>query len=413
MIRSHRYPASARASWAVLLGAVALVGGAGPASATAAFAEHAAPTFVFDESRSLAIEAARTRLALFVDEHPVEATGDAVTDAPECPLSPVGTLSTVASLVASQRSVDLRLQLDPWLGGTVADPELRPESALPGEVEGIPIVRCDTSRPSDEALTRPGLFTVSLGDGVSFGDVARLSALEGVLRTQPAEIGGEMVGSCLGTADTSVCVVLWHSRNLVVGLTLEGPPDAVNTSTAGATLMTAVPLVIDTLAVVIEPAPVCSADSIRVSTDVALLEEPACHDGWAFGRTEECPSDLGCDELDVFHVEPSGWIHHGMVDIGCTESLTRIGMTVVTAREIAPTACDEDDPSLDTGTIRPGDRGARVAALQIALANLGYDLPVDGRYGPLTQAAVVDFQVRNELIVDGITGRQTQAALGI
>ena len=67
----------------------------------------------------------------------------------------------------------------------------------------------------------------------------------------------------------------------------------------------------------------------------------------------------------------------------------------------------------DAGTIRPDRQGSRVAALQIALVNVGYDMPVDGRYGPLTESAVVDFQIGNGLIVDGIAGRQTRGALGI
>jgi peptidoglycan hydrolase-like protein with peptidoglycan-binding domain len=115
----------------------------------------------------------------------------------------------------------------------------------------------------------------------------------------------------------------------------------------------------------------------------------------------------------VFHVEPDGWVYNGSIDVTCTENLTRLGMTVVTAREVAPESCNDNDPSLSTGSIRPDQQGSRVAALQIALVNLGYVLPIDGRYGPLTESAVVDFQERNGLIVDGIAGRQTQAALGI
>jgi peptidoglycan hydrolase-like protein with peptidoglycan-binding domain len=84
----------------------------------------------------------------------------------------------------------------------------------------------------------------------------------------------------------------------------------------------------------------------------------------------------------------------------------------VTAQQFTP-ACNSNAPSLGGGVIRPGANGGRVAALQIALVNLGYDMPVDGRYGPLTQSAVVDFQVDNGLTVDGITGRQTRTALGI
>ncbi len=195
----------------------------------------------------------------------------------------------IASVVGAERSADLRLQLDPWLGRTTSDPELRPDSASAGEVEGIPIVRCDTTRPADGQTTRPAMFAVNLTGGVTFGDVVRLYALEGVLAVQPAEIGGQQVGSCFGTDETAVCVVLWSSRSLVVGLTLEGPPSAVNTSTAGAALTTAVPTVIDSLAVVVQPAPVCSAEMIGAQTGVALLGAPLCADGWAFGTTVECP----------------------------------------------------------------------------------------------------------------------------
>jgi murein L,D-transpeptidase YcbB/YkuD len=163
-----------------------------------------------------------------------------------------------------------------------------------------------------------------------------------------------------------------------------------------------------------------------------------CADGWAFGTTVECPpptttattvSDSrlrrglrspavvqplqDCTALDVFHVEADGWVYNGSIDVTCTENLTRLGMTVVTAQEVAPEACNDDDPSLSTGSIRPDQQGSRVTALQIALVNLGYVFPVDGRYGPLTESAVVDFQERNGLIVDGVAGRQTQAALGI
>ena len=87
-------------------------------------------------------------------------------------------------------------------------------------------------------------------------------------------------------------------------------------------------------------------------------------------------------------------------------------MTGVTAQKFAP-ACDASARVLRGGSIRPGATGTRVAALQVALVNLGYDLPVDGRYGPLTQAAVVHYQIGAGLIVDGVAGSQTQRSLGI
>ncbi|MDF2732808.1 MAG: hypothetical protein K0S92_1441 [Desertimonas sp.] len=405
-------------------------------------AQQVRPANVFDVSPSLAIEAARTRLRLFVEANPEAVDGSTVANQPECPLISVESFSGLANVVAAESGADRQLQLDPWLGRTTSDPELRPDSAAAGEIAGIPIVRCDTRRPDDGQTTRPAMFAVSLTDGVTFGDVIRLYALEGIVAAQPAGIGGQQVGSCFGTDDTATCVVLWSSRSLVLGLTLEGPPSAVNNASAGALLTSAVPTVIDSLAVVTQPAPTCSRDALAADTGVTLLDEPLCADGWAFGTTVECPPPTttsssttttsatdsrfanglrsphivgieNCRALDVFHVEPEGWVYDGSFDISCTETLARLGMTVVTASEVAPVPCDDDDPSLATGSIRPGQQGSRVAALQVALVNLGYVFPVDGRYGPLTEAAVVDFQVRNGIDPIGIAGPRTRATLGI
>jgi hypothetical protein len=405
------------------------------AAANGVGAQAPAPENVFDVSPSLAIEAARTRLRLFVGENPEPAEGSAPVDRPACPLIAADVLGNIGSVVGTQRGADLRLQLDPWLASTTSDPELRPDSTATGVEAGIPIVRCAADRPADGQVTRPGLSAINLTGGVTFGDVVRRDALEGVLRVQPAGIGGQQVGSCLATDDASVCVVLWSSRGLALRLTLEGPPGAVNTATAGTMLTVAVPTVIDSLAVVLGAAAVCSAEAIGADTAVALLADPLCADGWAFGTTVDCPppatsisvSDArfanglrrpdvvlsDCAAVEVFHVQPEGWVYDGLFDTSCTETFTRLGMTVVTASEIAPEPCDPGDRSLSTATIRPDQEGTRVAALQVALVNLGYDLPIDGRYGPLTEAAVVDFQVRNSLIVDGVAGRQTRAALGI
>src|SRR5262245_36163772 len=252
--------------WAVVaaLSSAVLIGVSGPAAA-----QQARPSTVFDVSPSLAIEAARTRLRLFASDNPEPADGSVPANLPECPLISVDALNGVASTVGVARSVDLRLQLDPWVGRTTSDPELRPDTATPGEVAGIPIVRCETARPGDGQITRPELFAIDLTGGVTFGDVVRLYGLEGVLPTQPAGIGGRQVGGCLASDDTSVCVALWSSRNLVIGMTLEGPPTAVNTATAGAALTTSVPTVINSLAVVTQPAPVCSGDTIRTQTGLA------------------------------------------------------------------------------------------------------------------------------------------------
>lgn len=63
-------------------------------------------------------------------------------------------------------------------------------------------------------------------------------------------------------------------------------------------------------------------------------------------------------------------------------------------------------------TIKNGSKGSDVTTLQNALNKLGYDLSVDGIFGPKTEDDVKDFQKKNNLTVDGIVGPKTWEALG-
>lgn len=68
-------------------------------------------------------------------------------------------------------------------------------------------------------------------------------------------------------------------------------------------------------------------------------------------------------------------------------------------------------------TLRVGVTGREVVALQEHLAQLGYtdakgrSVAADGRFGPVTQAAVEAFQRDHQLAVDGQVGRLTRGAL--
>ncbi|MBI5515778.1 MAG: peptidoglycan-binding protein [Deltaproteobacteria bacterium] len=62
--------------------------------------------------------------------------------------------------------------------------------------------------------------------------------------------------------------------------------------------------------------------------------------------------------------------------------------------------------------IQYGDEGSTVRELQQALVDNGYDIDVDGDFGPATDAAVKDFQSSNGLDADGVVGPNTWAALG-
>lgn len=85
-----------------------------------------------------------------------------------------------------------------------------------------------------------------------------------------------------------------------------------------------------------------------------------------------------------------------------------------TAEEIA--AAGKPDTSKPTESVvfnlRRGSKGTEVTRLQAALSALGYACgEADGIFGAKTEAAVRNFQRDHSLTVDGIAGRDTQAAL--
>lgn len=66
---------------------------------------------------------------------------------------------------------------------------------------------------------------------------------------------------------------------------------------------------------------------------------------------------------------------------------------------------------IDVTTVRHGDRGWQVEAVQKRLRELGYPVRVDGLYGDKTRKQVAAFQLDEEITVDGIAGPETMKAL--
>jgi len=62
-------------------------------------------------------------------------------------------------------------------------------------------------------------------------------------------------------------------------------------------------------------------------------------------------------------------------------------------------------------TLSEGSSGPAVVTLQNDLDQLGYNLSQDGQFGPLTRAAVVNFQQNHGLVPDGVVGPLTWAAI--
>lgn len=81
------------------------------------------------------------------------------------------------------------------------------------------------------------------------------------------------------------------------------------------------------------------------------------------------------------------------------------------------TAAAVNDPALRDGLLRKGERGEAVERLQRRLIDAGIThvhgkpLVADGKFGPLTQAAVEAYQQKVGLPVDGVAGARTLDAL--
>jgi hypothetical protein len=72
---------------------------------------------------------------------------------------------------------------------------------------------------------------------------------------------------------------------------------------------------------------------------------------------------------------------------------------------------DVKDRVVTDPTLSIGDVGADVAQLQAALAKFGFDILADGKFGPITHAAVMDFQATHGLTPNGIVESKTKKKL--
>ena len=69
-----------------------------------------------------------------------------------------------------------------------------------------------------------------------------------------------------------------------------------------------------------------------------------------------------------------------------------------------------DLPTLQRNNSSASDQNVRY--LQQSLVKKGYPVATDGFFGSKTEKAVINFQTKNQLVIDGIVGQQTWNKLG-
>ena len=93
------------------------------------------------------------------------------------------------------------------------------------------------------------------------------------------------------------------------------------------------------------------------------------------------------------------------------DKLKRGDILLKSGSHVAVVVSIDDFPKLTEKVLKKGMKGESVKWLQMKLNKQGYKLKVDGDFGKLTATAVIDFQQKHGLVVDGICGQLTINAL--
>lgn len=98
---------------------------------------------------------------------------------------------------------------------------------------------------------------------------------------------------------------------------------------------------------------------------------------------------------------------NGLADRRRYLSKAKEKLAELAAQSLKNTLAPHDPHSI----LRRGSKGLAVADLQESLRHHGYQLTIDGDFGPATELAVRTFQAASSLVPDGLVGPKTKSSL--
>lgn len=108
-----------------------------------------------------------------------------------------------------------------------------------------------------------------------------------------------------------------------------------------------------------------------------------------------------------------GTIESRVSDTNWRYGLTFSDMTYSYSKKISGTSKGKNPYKESVRTLKKGSTGDDVRWTQWELKEAGYDIAIDGVFGPATEKAVKSFQKSCKITVDGIVGKSTRKKLRV